>query len=244
MLVAGVAVWRVWQSRGGAMPAMAAGHSLGEYSALVSAGAMSLADAAALVRTRGRLMQEAVAEGVGAIAAILGLDDDTVIALCEAQARGQVLQAVNFNSPNQVVIAGHDRGIEAARAAGAKRAVKLPVSVPVHSSLMDEAAARFAEHVDAVGIAPPAFPIVQNVAATAYDTVEAIRDALRRHVNSPVRWSASVQAMRGMGAETFVEFGPGKVLAGLCKRIDRQVAAHCVESPESLDKTLAAVGGE
>ena len=155
---------------------------------------------------------------------------------------------MNFNSPNQVVIAGHveaiDRAIDAAKAAGAKRAVKLPVSVPVHSSLMDEAAARFAEKVDAVTLSQPAWPVVQNVEAKAYDSVEAIRQALRQHVNSPVRWADSVLAMRAGGAETFIEFGPGKVLAGLCKRIDRGINALCVENPDSLEKALQATRGE
>lgn len=242
MLTVGIAAWRVWLAAGGELPVSAAGHSLGEYSALVAAEALDLATAARLVSIRGQLMQNAVPEGIGGIAAVLGLAADQVISLCAEQAKGEVLQAVNFNSSNQIVIAGHlsaiQRGIEAAKAAGAKRALLLPVSVPVHSSLMDKAAAGFAEEIDAIELKTPKFPVIQNLEAKAYDSADQIKDALRKHVNSPVRWMQTIENMAAAGSQSLIEFGPGKVLTGLSKRIARDVPAFCVDADASLNATL------
>jgi [acyl-carrier-protein] S-malonyltransferase len=243
MLAAGVAVWRVWCGQGGAQPAMMAGHSLGEYTALVCAGAMEFPETVALVAERGRCMQSAVAPGIGAMAAILGLDDETVGTICAQSADGETVSPVNFNSPGQVVIAGHaaavERAVAAAKAAGARRAVTLPVSVPSHCSLMESAAHEFAAHLAQTVIRTPLIPVVQNVDAAAHDQPHQIRENLERQLYSPVQWVRTVQAMAGQGINRIIEAGPGKVLAGLGKRIDKEISHISVLDPASLDAALA-----
>jgi [acyl-carrier-protein] S-malonyltransferase len=238
MLAAGVAVWRVWQEQGGATPAVMAGHSLGEYTALVCAGALGLADATGLVAERGRCMQEAVPRGTGAMAAILGLDDASVAAVCEQAAEGRVITPVNFNSPGQVVIAGEtgavQRAIMLAREHGARRAVQLPVSVPSHCELMKPAAEKFAGRLRATTLNPPQIPVIQNVDVVAYDDPDAIRDGLERQLYSPVQWVRTIESMAGSGVSRIIEAGPGKVLAGLCKRIDKSLLAMPVYDPDTL----------
>jgi len=243
MLAAGVAVWRVWQARGGAQPAMLAGHSLGEYTALVCAGALEFEDAVGLVAERGRCMQAAVPAGVGAMAAILGLDDDTVGTVCARSANGDVVSPVNYNSPGQVVIAGHatavERAVAMAKTAGAKRAVLLPVSVPSHCALMEPAAQEFAQRLAATPIRVPDLPVLQNVDAASHATAEAVRDNLARQLYSPVQWVKLVERMVAQGITRIVEAGPGKVLTGLNKRIDRNIISAAVLDPDSLDAALA-----
>ena len=244
MLAAGVAVWRVWQKRNGPQPLYMAGHSLGEYTALVCAGAMDLQSATRLVAERGRYMQEAVPAGQGAMAAILGLADEQVVATCDQAAQAEVVAAVNFNSPGQVVIAGHSgavsRAVEIAKQAGAKRALLLPVSVPSHCSLMGPAVERLARYLHDVEIKPPQIPVFSNVDVDLCETPAAIRDALVRQLVSPVRWVEIIQSMARNGVRSIVECGPGKVLAGLNKRIDREMAALPVHDPVSLNEALAA----
>jgi [acyl-carrier-protein] S-malonyltransferase len=223
MLTAGIATWRAWLSAGGAQPSMMAGHSLGEYTALVASGALSFADALPMVRYRAEVMQSAVAEGVGAMAAILGLDDEAVRAVCTETAQGEVLEAVNFNSPGQVVIAGNmaavERGMESAKAMGAKRALILPVSVPSHCALMKPAAEQLKTYLENVAISQPQVPVLHNADVAAYGDAKKIKDALVRQLYSPVRWVESVQKMAADGVTIAAECGPGKVLAGLNKRI-------------------------
>lgn len=244
MLTAGVAVWRSWQAAGGAQPAWVAGHSLGEFTALVCAGALEFADAVALVAQRGRFMQEAVPPGAGAMAAILGLADDQVAAACEEAAQGQVLAPVNFNSPGQVVIAGEavavERGIAAAKARGAKRAVPLPVSVPSHCALMRPAAERLAVALAAVAIAAPSIPVLHNATVDTAQAPEAIRDRLVRQLYSPVRWVETVRCLGDAGVTRVIEAGPGKVLAGLTKRIDERLEGLAVFDPKGLAVALEA----
>jgi [acyl-carrier-protein] S-malonyltransferase len=243
MLAAGVAVWRAWQARGGATPAVMAGHSLGEYTALVCAGALQFGDAVALVAERGRCMQSAVPEGVGAMAAILGLDDATVAGVCETAAQGEVVSPVNYNSPGQVVIAGHAAAVERAtllaKEAGAKRAVLLPVSVPSHCSLMMSAATEFSARLAQVEITSPRIPVIQNVDALAHADPAGIRENLGRQLYSPVQWVRSVQAMGAQGVTRIIEAGPGKVLAGLCKRIDKSIDTAAIHDTASLDSALS-----
>lgn len=243
MLAAGVSVWRVWQSLDGARPSMMAGHSLGEYSALVCAGALGFTDAIALVAERGRCMQSAVPSGVGAMAALLGLADDVVADVCIRAADNEVVEPVNYNSPGQVVIAGNsaavERAIELAKAAGAKRAVTLPVSVPSHCALMTPAAEEFALTLADVAIHSPAIPVVQNVDAQSHEQPETIRDNLARQLCKPVLWVSSVQAMKSQGVTRMIEMGPGKVLTGLCKRIDKTIDNRAVFDPASLAAALA-----
>ena len=243
MLAAGVAVWRVWQAKGGAQPAMLAGHSLGEYTALVCGGSLAFEDAINLVAERGRLMQEAVPAGTGAIAAVLGLDDDTVRAVCAEAAAGEVVEAVNFNSPGQVVVAGHkaavERAAELAKAKGAKRALLLPMSVPSHCALMRPAADKLATVLEAVAIQTPQIPVINNVDVAMPTDPAAIRSALVRQLYSPVRWVETVQKMAADGVDRLIECGPGKVLVGLNKRIERNMAAQAVFDPESLAVALA-----
>jgi [acyl-carrier-protein] S-malonyltransferase len=245
MLAGGVAVWRILQAQGAAQPVALAGHSLGEYSALVAAGSLSLGDAAALVADRGRFMQQAVPAGVGAMAAILGLDDEQVIAVCAQAAQGEVVTAVNFNSPGQVVVAGNaaavERAVEQAKAAGAKRALLLPVSVPSHCSLMAPAAEQLAERLAAITIHSPAIPVINNVDVSAESEPEAIRDALTRQLFSPVRWVETINALADRGVRQVVECGPGKVLAGLNKRINRDMAAFTTVDGDSLTQALQAI---
>lgn len=223
MLTAGIATYRAWHALGGNAPAVMAGHSLGEYSALVAAGALHFSDALPLVRFRAQVMQEAVAEGVGAMAAILGLDDEVVRAVCAEAAQGEVLEAVNYNSPGQVVIAGHkaavERGMELAKAKGAKRALPLPVSVPSHCALMLPAAERLAEYLEDVAVTKPLIPVLQNADVTSFDDPDAIKAALVKQLHSPVRWVESIQNMAQQGVQVAAECGPGKVLVGLNKRI-------------------------
>lgn len=242
MLAAGVAVWRVWESVNGQTPVMMAGHSLGEYSALVCASALSFADAVKLVEERGRFMQTAVPAGKGAMAAILGLDDNIVIDVCQQVANNQVVQAVNFNSPGQVVIAGEkdavERAVERAKEQGAKRAILLPVSVPSHCALMKGAADKLRARLDSVTMGVPKIPVIHNTDVAAYTDPAQIRDALVRQLYNPVRWVETVQSMAAQGVTTLVECGPGKVLAGLNKRIDKNLNALAVFDPASLDKAL------
>ncbi|MBI5463177.1 MAG: ACP S-malonyltransferase [Gammaproteobacteria bacterium] len=244
MLAAGVAVWRVWCKQGGAQPAFMAGHSLGEYTALVCAGSLAFTDGIRLVAERGRRMQEAVPAGVGAMAAILGLEDAQVRQACTEAAQGEVVQAVNFNSPGQVVIAGHkaavERACEQAKALGAKRAVPLAVSVPSHSSLMQPAAEAFANTLAATAIQVPQIPVVHNADVLAHTTPDAIRDALIRQIYNPVRWVETVHYLGAQGITRIVEAGPGKVLVGLNKRIDKNIASVAAFDSASLTEALAA----
>jgi len=248
MLAAGVAVWRVWKEQDGPMPAWMAGHSLGEYTALVCAEAMAFADAVKLVADRGRFMQDAVPAGEGAMAAILGLDDDAVRQVCAAVASGEVVDAVNFNAPGQVVIAGStaavERAVAAAREAGAKRALTLPVSVPSHCELMRPASERLAERLAAVQIAMPVTPVLHNVDAAQANDPDAIRDRLARQLHRPVRWVETVQTLAGHQVGTLIECGPGKVLAGLGKRIDRSLNSMPVFDPASLEKALQGAAND
>jgi [acyl-carrier-protein] S-malonyltransferase len=242
MLAAGVAVWHVWQDAGGAVPALMAGHSLGEYTALVCAGALDFQEAVSLVEERGRCMQSAVPAGSGAMAAILGLDDVAVAMVCEQAANGDVVSPVNYNSPGQVVIAGHaeavQRAIALATEAGAKRALQLPVSVPSHCELMRPAARQFAARLDRAVIRSPSIRVMQNVDAALHDDPDTIRANLDRQLYSPVQWVSSVQAMGREGVTRIIEAGPGKVLTGLCKRIDKTIAAAAVFDQPSLTAAL------
>jgi len=244
MLTAGVAVYRAWQSQQGAMPAMMAGHSLGEYTALVAAGALSFADALPLVRYRAQCMQTAVPEGVGGIAAILGLDDEAVRAVCDEGAAGEVLEAVNYNSPGQVVIAGNraavERGMELAKAKGAKRAIMLPMSVPSHCSLLKGAAEQLRAYLQNVQVNTPAIPVLHNADVASYNDTASIKDALVRQLYSPVRWVETVQAFGKQGITHNVECAPGKVLAGLNKRIDTNQQASAINDGAALTAALAA----
>jgi [acyl-carrier-protein] S-malonyltransferase len=242
MLAAGVAVWRVWTAAGGAAPAWMAGHSLGEFTALVCAGSLSYADAVRLVSKRGRFMQDAVPPGSGAMAAVLGLSDERVTEVCAEAATGEVLEAVNFNSPGQVVIAGDsaavERGIAVARAAGAKRAVRLPVSVPSHCALMRPAAERLAEELRQIPVKAPQVPVLHNAsAAPAADPAE-IRGLLVRQLYSPVRWVETVLRLAEEGCARVLEAGPGKVLAGLTRRIDGRLQSIALGGPEELAAAL------
>ncbi len=242
MLAADVAAWRAWQAAGGATPALLAGHSLGEYAALVAAGALNFADAIRLVRFRAEAMQAAVPEGVGAMAAILGLDDDAVRAVCADAAAGEVVEAVNLNSPGQVVIAGNKAAVERAmvlaKEKGAKRALPLPVSVPSHSSLMQPAADKLLAHLQGIAIATPAIPVLHNTDVQRHAEPEAIRAALAKQLHTPVRWVETVQALKADGIERVIECGPGKVLAGLSKRIDDSLPALALVDEASLAAAL------
>lgn len=247
MLAAGYAVWRLWRAQGGPMPAVMAGHSLGEYTALVCAGALRFDEAVRLVAERGRLMQSAVPAGAGAMAAILGLKDEQVVQLCRRAAEDEVVEAVNFNSPGQVVIAGHtsavERAITLAREAGAKRAVKLAVSVPSHCHLMMSAAEAFKERLAAVHIEAPKVPVLHNADVASYQDAGSVRESLARQLFSPVRWVETVQAMQAHGVRRVLEFGPGKVLTGLNKRIDKSLETACIHDSASLEAALTAVRG-
>lgn len=248
MLAAGVAVYRTWQSRGGPLPVAMAGHSLGEYTALVCAGRIGYREAVSLVRHRGRLMQRAVPAGVGAMAAILGLDDDQVARACETGAEGQVVAPINYNCPGQVVIAGDaaavDRALQAASELGARRAVMLDVSVPSHCSLMDSAAEELAERLRGLEIRPAQVPVFHNVDATARDDPDEVRAALIRQISEPVRWSDCMLAMNGAGAGLFIEMGPGKVLTGLVRRVDKSLRGAACFDPASLNDALAVAQTE
>ncbi|WNW14105.1 ACP S-malonyltransferase [Pseudomonas sp. DTU_2021_1001937_2_SI_NGA_ILE_001] len=236
ILTASIALWHVWLAEGGAVPAYVAGHSLGEYSALVAAGSLALEDAVKLVERRGQLMQEAVPAGQGGMAAILGLSDDDVRAACAEAAQGQVVSAVNFNSPGQVVIAGAAdavaRAIELCKARGAKRALPLPVSVPSHCELMRPAAERFAASVEAIDWQEPQIALVQNVSAAAVSDLATLKRDLLEQLYKPVRWVESIQCLAGLGATQLVECGPGKVLAGLNKRCADGVVTYNLDTPD------------
>ena len=246
MLAAGVATWRLWGGQGGATPAVVAGHSLGEFTALVCAGALDFAATVTLVRDRGRYMQAAVPPGGGAMAAILGLDDAATEAACAEAAQGQVVEAVNYNAPGQIVIAGQasavERAMAAAKARGAKRAVLLPVSVPAHSSLMQGAAAQLRERLAGVAIAVPRIEYLSAVDAVAHHEPGEIRALLVRQLASAVRWSTTVLALSARGANLLVECGPGKVLTALNRRIERRPEISClaIEDQASLLAALAA----
>ncbi|MCC4797329.1 [acyl-carrier-protein] S-malonyltransferase [Enterovibrio norvegicus] len=239
LLAASVAIWRVWQQEGGAQPTVLAGHSLGEYSALVCAGVIDFKEAVKLVELRGQLMQEAVPAGVGAMSAIIGLENDAIAKACEEAAQGQVVSPVNFNSPGQVVIAGNKEAVERAnvlcKEAGAKRALPLPVSVPSHCALMKPAADKLAVALDSIEFSEPSIPVVNNADVAAETDPSAIKSALVRQLYGPVRWTESVEKMAGEGVELLLEMGPGKVLTGLAKRIDRKLNAAAVNDPASLE---------
>ena len=244
MLAAGVATYRAYLAAGGKTPDVAAGHSLGEYTALVAAGSLHFADAVRLVRRRAELMQSAVPQGVGAMAAILGLDDDVVRQVCAAAEQGEVCEAVNFNSVGQVVIAGNtaavERAMQAAKEAGAKRALPLPVSVPSHCRLMQPAAEKLAAALNEVDVQPPRIRVIHNADVAAHAEPAKIKDALVRQLYSPVRWTETVQLLVREGITQSAECGPGKVLAGLAKRIDKEAACTALVSQGSVEEFIAA----
>ncbi|MDP2562318.1 ACP S-malonyltransferase [Psychrobium sp. 1_MG-2023] len=243
LLAASVAIWRVWQEQGGVAPAYLAGHSLGEYSALVCAGAIAFEDAIKLVELRGQYMLEAVPQGVGSMAAIIGLADDAIATACEQAAQDQVVSPVNFNSPGQVVIAGHKDAVDRASAlckeAGAKRALPLAVSVPSHCSLMTPAAEKLKQQLESIEINTPVIPVINNVDVAIETDSAQIKDALVRQLFSPVRWTETVQFLAANDVTTQIEVGPGKVLSGLAKRIDKAVSGVATTDAASLEKALA-----
>ena len=242
LLAAGVAVWRAWLAAGGAKPAQLAGHSLGEYTALVAAGAIALADAAHLVRIRGQAMQEAAPEGEGAMAAVIGADDALVEEVCREISGDRIVVPANYNAPGQIVIGGHadavDQAIAALTAQGVRKTVKLAVSVPSHTPLMREAANRVVEAMSAYAWREPEIPVVQNVDASVHRGVDAIRDALARQLYLPVRWTGCVATLAKNGAAHIAECGPGKVLSGLVKRIDKSIQGRALGTPGELDSAL------
>ena len=248
MLTAGVAVWRAWRAAGGAVPAVVAGHSLGEYSALVASGALAFHDAVPLVRFRAQAMQDAVPAGAGAMAAILGAADEAIAEACRESSHGaEVVEPVNYNAPGQLVIAGSraavERAMVAAKARGARRAVMLPVSAPFHSSLLKPAAERLAQRLEGIAFAVPAIPVVHNVDVASHATPAAIRNALARQAASPVRWTQTIQSFAASGVTHVVECGPGKVLANLVKRIDGRLEGFALTSGSMLEDTLAQLAG-
>jgi len=245
LLTASVALWRLWASQSDIKPAVLAGHSLGEYSALVCAGVISLAEGVKLVEKRGEFMQASVPAGVGAMAAIIGLDDQTIIDSCAKAHNDEVVAAVNFNSPGQVVIAGHKAAVERAgvlcKEAGAKRVLPLPVSVPSHCALMKDAADKLAEEFNNITFNTPLIPVVNNVDVVAETDVEAIKLALIKQLYSPVRWTESIEKLSTMGVSLVVEAGPGKVLQGLIKRIDKSITSVSVNDQVTLTKALETI---
>ncbi len=245
MLTAGVAVYRAWLASGGAKPVVMAGHSLGEYTALVAAGALAFGDAVPLVRFRAQAMQDAVPAGVGAMAAIMGGDDDAVAAACLEAAQGQVVEPVNFNAPGQIVIAGHreavERTIALAKQKGAKRGVLLPVSAPFHSSLLKPAADKLAVKLAQIAFSAPAVPVIHNVDVAEHTAPDAIRAALAQQAASPVRWTATVRRMIELGVTHVVECGPGRVLAGMNKRIADGIESFALIDSDAVNETLAAL---
>lgn len=245
ILTASIALWRLWQAEGGAKPAFVAGHSLGEYSALVAAGSIAFVDAVKLVERRGQLMQQAVPAGQGGMAAILGLEDADVLAACAEAAQGDVVSAVNFNAPGQVVIAGSatavERAIEACKARGAKRAMALPVSVPSHCALMKPAAERFAESVEALSWQAPQIPLVQNVSAAVVSDLGTLKADLLAQLYSPVRWVESMVRLSEQGVTDLIECGPGKVLSGLNKRCVKGINTHNLDTPDAFAAARAAL---
>lgn len=244
MLTAGYVAWQAWNAEKGPRPAHLAGHSLGEYTALVCAGAIDFVDAVSVVKKRSELMQAAVPAGSGAMAALLGLDDDDVIKVCDEASMIGVAEPVNFNSPGQVVVAGHrealDKAVARAKEVGARRAILLPVSVPSHSSLMISAGLELAKALAAVEIHTPAIPVINATDATLYTDADDIRERLATQVHRPVQWVTTVKALIASGATSIVECGPGKVLAGLVRRIDRGTPVYTLDTLEGLDKALAA----
>lgn len=246
MLTASIAVWRAWLASGGPKPALLAGHSLGEYAALVASGALAFADAVPLVRYRAQSMQEAVPAGKGAMAAVLGADDAAVAAACAEAAQGQVVEPVNYNAPGQLVIAGDREAVEramvAVKAKGARRAVMLPVSAPFHSSLLAPAAKKLADRLQAVAFDAPAIPVIHNVDVAEHGSAAEIRAALAAQAASPVRWTQTIQAFKARGVTHVVECGPGKVLSGLVKRIDESLEALSLSSGSMLDDARAQLG--
>ncbi|WP_265332573.1 ACP S-malonyltransferase [Nitrogeniibacter aestuarii] len=248
MLTAGVAVWRAWQQAGGATPSFVAGHSLGEYSALVAAGAIAFADAVPLVRFRAAAMQDAVPEGQGAMAALLGLDVEVVEAVCAKVAQGEVVSAANMNANGQIVIAGSsaavERAMEEAKAQGAKRAVKLPVSAPFHCALMKPAAEKLAERLADIDITTPSLPVINNVDVSVCDDPALIREALVRQAYSPVRWIETIESLGEMGVEAVIECGPGKILSGLTKRIVKTMQGAAVTDADSMAQAIELAGGK
>jgi [acyl-carrier-protein] S-malonyltransferase len=245
MLAAGVAVWRAWEAAGGARPAVMTGHSLGEYTALVCAGSLDFRDAVSLVADRGRFMQEAVSPGAGAMAAVIGLDDGHIAEVCAAAAQGEIVSPANFNAPGQVVIAGHagavDRALAGAKGAGAKRSIKLAVSVPSHCPLMGPAAERLGERLAEVTLRPPAVRVVHNVDAASHADPDAIRQALVDQLHRSVQWVKTVENLAATGVTAVVEAGPGKVLSGLIKRVERRLTAWPVFDADSLQAALGGV---
>lgn len=243
LLTSSVALWRCWQEKNGTVPSLMAGHSLGEFSALVCAGSLQFKDAVTLVRDRGQFMQTAVPVGEGAMAAVLGLADDKIAEICEASSSAGVVEAVNFNSPGQVVIAGSvaavDVAIAACKEAGAKRAMPLPVSAPFHTSLMKPAGEKLAEKVAELEVVAPAIPVVHNVHAQTESNPEKIKELLVQQIYSPVKWVSCVETMLANGIEATVECGPGKVLGGLNRRIHKPLSAFALEAPANFDKALA-----
>jgi [acyl-carrier-protein] S-malonyltransferase len=246
LLAAGVATWRAWEAAGGPRPSLLAGHSLGEYAALVAAGAISLADGARLVRERGRLMQLAVPAGTGAMAAVLGAEDAQVADACREASGDEVVVPANYNSPGQIVIGGHaaavDRAMAALSAQGVRKMVKLAVSVPSHTPLMRDAADRLAEVMAGMAWREPGLPVVQNVDGQVHEGAPAIREALARQLYLPVRWTDCVQSLAARGATRVAECGPGKVLAGLCKRIDKSLDARALGTPADFDAARSEWG--
>ena len=245
LLTASVGIWRAWLAAGGAAPAYLAGHSLGEYSALVAAGALAFRDAVPLVRFRADAMQDAVAAGIGAMAAVVGGDDEAIAKACAEAAEGEVVEPVNYNAPGQIVIAGHraavERAMKAAKAHGAKRAMLLPVSAPFHSSLLAPAAARLAGRLADVAFAVPSIPVVHNVDVGRHDDAAAIRDALARQAASPVRWTETLRFLVANGVTSVVECGPGRVLAGLARRVDDSLATYSLTDAAALAEARAAL---
>jgi [acyl-carrier-protein] S-malonyltransferase len=243
MLASGVATWRIWQASGGAVPVVMAGHSLGEYTALVCSGSLAFADAIKLVAQRGKFMMEAVPVGTGAMAAILGMDDEAVRQVCADAAQGDVLEAVNYNSPGQVVVAGHKAAVERvtvlAKERGAKRALELPVSVPSHCALMQPAAEKLSAILADITFKTPSIPVINNVNVATVTSADDIRDALARQLYSPVRWVETIEKMANDGVDNVIECGPGKVLVGLNKRINKEMASAALVDSASIEAALA-----
>jgi len=245
LLTSSVAIWRLWRDRNGPAPGQMAGHSLGEWSALVCAGAVDFVDAVKIVQSRGAFMQQAVPVGVGAMAAILGLEDQVIFDACDSARQGEVVDAVNFNAPGQVVIAGSaaavDRAIDLCKKAGAKRAMALPVSAPFHTSLMKPAAEQLAELVSSTAFATPTIPVIHNVHAQTETDAERIKALMLEQIYKPVMWVDCITALKQGGASVFAECGPGRVLNGLTKRIDREITSFAMDDPASLDNALTTI---
>lgn len=245
MLLSAVAMFNAWVEAGGVVPELVAGHSLGEYSALTASGVLSLSDAVKLVRIRANAMQDAVPVGVGAMAAVLNLDDEQIRQVCAQASQGQVVEPVNFNAPGQIVIAGHkeavERACEIAKEAGARRAMLLPVSAPFHSSLLEPAASILAQALDTIDLHAPRIPVLNNVDVEMPTEIEAIKSALVRQAWHPVRWVETIQQMKAYGITHIVECGPGKVLSGLVKRIDKSIEVFSITDPASLEQTLTTL---